>query len=298
MIFLTPITLILVCGSVGTQHSLPVNFVPFSSKTFLPRPVRAAVWVFTAALGLMDWMRKWDTVAIYGVSNVIGAATLLLMTSGLNPANATKAYAIGPSTTPFQGTASVINIGNAQAQSQVTLPGLQSGFTNFEIINGEIWGVDGSTAMRRWTLDGTSIGASGLFDPAVDLEVVGNQVYAIGPSSTTAFQGTASVINIGNAQAQSQVTLSGLQSGFTNFEIINGEIWGVDGSTAMRRWALDGTSIGVSGLFGSSVDLEPIPIPPTVWLFCSALGWLGWSKKRRSMSENDLAGRLFFITYR
>ncbi|MFQ5634980.1 MAG: hypothetical protein ACE5G3_06585, partial [Gammaproteobacteria bacterium] len=120
----------------------------------------------------------------------------LLMASGPNPAHAGTAYAIGPSgSVAFQGTASVINTANAQAQSSFTLPGLQAGFTDFEIVNGQIWGVDGSSSMRRWTLNGAFLGTSGLFDNAVDLEVFGGQAYAIGPSGSVAFQGTASVIN-------------------------------------------------------------------------------------------------------
>jgi len=104
--------------------------------------------------------------------HLFGAVSACVISMAFSTASADEAYAIGPSSTPFQGTASIINTGNAQAQSQVTLPGLQAGFTNFEIINGEIWGVDGSTAMRRWMLDGTAIGASGLFGPAVDLEQI------------------------------------------------------------------------------------------------------------------------------
>ncbi|MFQ5635458.1 MAG: hypothetical protein ACE5G3_09030, partial [Gammaproteobacteria bacterium] len=62
---------------------------------------------------------------------------------------------------------------------------------------------------------------------------------------------------------------------------VNNQIWGVDGSSSMRRWALNGGFVGGSGLFDNAVDLEAVPVPAAAWLFGSALAMLGWRHRCR-----------------
>jgi hypothetical protein len=58
-----------------------------------------------------------------------------------------------------------------------------------------------------------------------------------------------------------------------DFNINNGKQFGANKSGEFSAWAVHDGNIGA-----------PVPVPPAVWLFGSALGLLGWARRRKAAS--------------
>ena len=87
---------------------------------------------------------------------------------------------------------------------------------------------------------------------ATDIEVVGGQIWALGPDSTvTKVSSSGTVLNGQQFDLSNDLNV-------TDFEVFNNMIWGVRGDNQLLRYDLSGNYLGGSGLWGNATDIEVV----------------------------------------